>query len=361
LKCGVLVVGGGVAGMSAALAASRGGARTLLIERELLLGGILRTGLGFPVCGLFDSGGNLLNGGICRDLRDALDVPSERMGLVYVWPCPPRELLALFDRWLASADGLTVLAGTTLTSVEQAHGRLVSVIAGGERIVPQVVVDCSGAGAVVSLASAAQLPPEAQTLAGFSVRFAGLGEDPLLSLKIAYVLRKADLPHYLRFSAFLHPDCVKLAVPSDIEPDQLQRDMVSVVRVLREKVPAFRAASIVETSPSPLSRQGARLEGEYVLTKADVLGCARFDDAVAAAAWPIERWDVEAGQSLEYLPQGGHYEIPFRSLQSARVPNLLAAGRCISATSAALASTRVMGTCMALGEAAGIAAAERCI
>jgi hypothetical protein len=89
----------------------------------------------------------------------------------------------------------------------------------------------------------------------------------------------------------------------------------------------------------------------------EVAGLARFDDAVAAGAWPQE-YHV-SGRSTEYrsLPVGGYYQIPLRSLQPEGVHNLFVAGRCISADHDALASTRVMAPSMALGQAAGTAAA----
>ncbi len=80
-------------------------------------------------------------------------------------------------------------------------------------------------------------------------------------------------------------------------------------------------------------------------------------DGVAAATWPFEFHTEGADTRWEFLPDGDWFEIPFRSLIASGVDNLLVAGRCISATHEALASSRVTGTCMAIGEAAGVAAA----
>ena len=74
-------------------------------------------------------------------------------------------------------------------------------------------------------------------------------------------------------------------------------------------------------------------------------------------AWPIELWDRSRGTIYRYPPRGDYYEIPFRCLSVPGVANLLTAGRCISVTHAALGSTRVMGSCLALGEMSGRAAA----
>jgi hypothetical protein len=97
--------------------------------------------------------------------------------------------------------------------------------------------------------------------------------------------------------------------------------------------------------------------GDYVLTKEDVLSARKFPDGGVKNAWPVELWDRAKGTVYRYVPRGEYYEIPFRCQTVKGVPNLLTAGRCISVTHEALGSTRVMGTCMALGEQAGKAAA----
>jgi hypothetical protein len=103
-------------------------------------------------------------------------------------------------------------------------------------------------------------------------------------------------------------------------------------------------------------RESRRVVGNYVLTGADVSGLARFPDAVAAGAWPRE-YHVE-GRDTEYvdLPEGGWYQVPLRALRPRGLPNLWAAGRCVSADADALASLRVMAPSLALGQAAGAAA-----
>lgn len=343
--------------MSAALSSARTGARTLLVEKRNELGGILRAGLNFPVCGLFDSNAELLNNGLSRELFESIDVAPERMGRVWVWPCPPKQLLGLFGELIAAEKNLTVLKNCAVEAVKEQDGRIVEV---GE-IRPQAVIDCSGDGAVIQHSSTEKLLPEKNTLAGYSVFFQGVeNADEMLPVQVPYVLRKSALPDYLRFTTFAFPGYLKMSVPAEISDGQLQGDVAAVFQCLEKELPMFGKAKIVETSPYVLWREGVRLKGEYVLTKEDVLSGAKFDDAVARAAWPVEYWDAERGQQLEYLPDGAFYEIPGRSLKSPTIKNLLAAGRCISATSEALASARVMGTCIALGEAAGTAAVDWC-
>ena len=106
-------------------------------------------------------------------------------------------------------------------------------------------------------------------------------------------------------------------------------------------------------------RESRRVIGRYELTREDVLGGRRFEDAVARASWPIELWcDGRLGAEYEYLDEGAFYEIPLRCLRARDVDNLFAVGRCMSATHEALGSARVIGTCLAAGVAAGEAAAR---
>ena len=98
--------------------------------------------------------------------------------------------------------------------------------------------------------------------------------------------------------------------------------------------------------------------GEHILSGAEVLSGAKFPDAAARCAWPVEQWSADGRTKLRYLPTGAHYEIPARSLRAAKIKNLFMAGKTISADVDAIASARVMGCCLATGAAAGQLAAK---
>jgi hypothetical protein len=129
-----------------------------------------------------------------------------------------------------------------------------------------------------------------------------------------------------------------------------------VVTFLRQ-FPEFREAVVVQTGSLGV-RDGGRIVGRYTLTADDVRGGRSFADAACRCAWPIEYWDAERGVKLEYLPDDGAYEIPMRCLQLIGIENYWAAGKCLSADPYARASARVAGTCWAMGQAVGIAAAH---
>jgi hypothetical protein len=127
----------------------------------------------------------------------------------------------------------------------------------------------------------------------------------------------------------------------------------------RNTRPGFARAFISHAAPQVGVRESRRLVGRHVLTREDVLSGRRFDDAVARASWPIELWqEGHLGATYEYLEDGQSYDIPGRCLQARDVANLFVAGRCLSATHEALGSARVIGTCLATGEAVGVMAAR---
>ncbi len=129
-----------------------------------------------------------------------------------------------------------------------------------------------------------------------------------------------------------------------------------IMRYLLSYVPGFEHAHLARTAPFLGIRETRRIVGEYVMTREDILGCRRFDDTIAIGSYPVDLHSPDNDDcTLEWC--GDCYDIPYRSLVPRRIEGMLVAGRCISTTHEAHAATRVMSTCMAVGEAAGTAAA----
>jgi hypothetical protein len=127
---------------------------------------------------------------------------------------------------------------------------------------------------------------------------------------------------------------------------------------LREHMPGFDDAFLSDTAPRLGIRETWRIDGAYALTEDDVLGGRRFADGIGQGAWPFEL-HVDGGRTeWRFLDDGLWYDVPYRCLVPGRVRNVLVAGRCISATREAFASVRVIGQCMAEGQAAALAVAE---
>jgi hypothetical protein len=137
-------------------------------------------------------------------------------------------------------------------------------------------------------------------------------------------------------------------------PEQIPQ----LVGFLRLNVSGFEHCTVRENNFNVSHRSGRMILGNYLLTGDEVLAGKKFPDAVARCAWPIEQWDSKGAVRFRYLPDGVHYEIPARSLQSRDVSNLFMAGKTISADVDAIGSARVMGCCLATGAAAGVLAAK---
>ncbi|HEY6011729.1 MAG TPA: FAD-dependent oxidoreductase, partial [Nitrospirota bacterium] len=235
-----------------------------------------------------------------------------------------------------------------------------------------MVIDATGSGNIAAMAGAEfeLAAPDKRQLAGFVFQVRGMnGVDESLGLKVPYHLAQAVkqgiFSSEVKYTTFIPGDdhdegFCKMSIAAEAGPDRDEAAKKAAKKIheyLSSVIPAFQGSSLVGTSLRVLDREGRRITGLYTLTKDDVLAARKFSDGVVKNAWPVELWDREKGTIYQYVPRGDYYEIPFRCLQAKGISNLLAAGRCISVTSEALGSTRVMGTCLSLGEQAGRAAA----
>jgi len=152
-------------------------------------------------------------------------------------------------------------------------------------------------------------------------------------------------------------DCTKV---KDLTRAELEsrKQIPQVIAFLRKYIPGFKSATLVGTGPIIGIRETRRIEGDYILNADDIVEARQFEDQIAKSGYFIDIHNPEgAGVTLRYVKDGGAYGIPYRCLLPKIIDNLLVAGRCISTTYEAHASTRVMGPCMAMGQAAGTAAA----
>lgn len=148
--------------------------------------------------------------------------------------------------------------------------------------------------------------------------------------------------------------------PGDLTRAEIEARLqtMQLLEFFRTRVPGFENARLAATGTQVGIRESRRIVGRYTLTRDDVLQARRFDDAVARSAYPIDIHNPSgSGTTTHRLAPGRSYEIPYRALLPINREQLLVAGRCISTTHEALASTRLTPTVMTLGQAAGTAAA----
>lgn len=389
----VCVVGGGAAGVAAAISAARTGAKVLLLEREGFLGGTLTSVSLGSICGLYAVTGSAVSqivGGFCSEVIDrlrALDGAGEPLRWLETASLP-YDLFAMkiaLDQLIGEA-GVEVLFHAMVAGVamdgQDVDAVLVETKQGRLAVRARAFVDCSGDADVVRFAGA----PFEISLGDLQfpttmVRFGGVDTDALANLSRAALRERLelavedgfDLPRtaggvFAERPGLAHLNITKVAVdgkapdPFDVSvmsrAELTGREQVrTYLQAFRKHVPGFACAYVMDTGAVIGVRESRRIVGSYVLNERDVLEGARFDDAVACCAWPME--DHAAGRATKWiwLPPGTYFQIPLRALMLPGFDNLLVAGRCASATHGAQASIRVTAQCFAMGEAAGLAAA----
>jgi hypothetical protein len=156
----------------------------------------------------------------------------------------------------------------------------------------------------------------------------------------------------------------------DRSPDPLNTEEITAAEIdgrrqlkmyseaFRRFVPGYENAYIADIGAEIGVRESRRIRGDYWLTLDDVLNEARFADSIACSAWPVEEHGAGRATKWVFLKPGTFYELPFRMMLPVGIDGLLVAGRCSSASHDAHASMRIAAVCMALGEAAGVAAAQ---
>ncbi len=392
----VVVVGGGAAGIAAALAAARAGAETLLVERYGFLGGMATAGMVGTVCGLYltrtEGSPERLNDGLVGEIADRIEAlpgsePRLRRGRTFVVPYVAHELAALADDLTAIEPALDVALHAYVTSVATEHGAVTTVglasWEGPREVACGAVVDASG-DAIAALAAGAPVEtPERgeRQLCSLVFTLQGVAPDAVRGAVGLAVLRRVaaaeeagTLPpgssdlgwRYTRRPGEVTVKLALRAVDASDGCDWLtaaeragRRRVAALAAFLHREVPGFASSFVSHTAAQVGVRESRRIVGRQRLTRDDVLAGRRAADGIARAAWPIELWrEGSAGASYEWLADGAWYDVPLGCLQSSGVHRLLAAGRCISGTAEALGSARVIGTCLATGAAAGREAAR---
>ncbi len=389
----VVIIGGGSAGCAAAVAAARHGARTLLVEQGGFLGGtgvaVLDTFYGFYAPG----GEQRVVGGIGWEVCDQLISTGQAFerpntygagtGVTY----EPEGLKLAWDRLTAGA-GVQVLHHCRLIAVIADDLRITGVVidtkVGPRRVAARTFVDASGDAELAWRAGAAVNRPvdenRAQPLTA-TFRLGGVDVTKTTSKELHRLMAQAadsggyDLPrregssHRTVLPGVVHTNMTRVSGIDATDPFALsaaeregRRQAGEYVRFLLSEVPGYEHAYLLGTAVWIGVRETRRLHGRYILTRDDVLGARDFEDAIARCGAPVEDHDGGGGTIWEYVgpdgtPSGQTYGIPYRCLIPVDLDNTLVAGRCLSATHDAHASVRSMAQCMAMGQAAGAAAA----
>lgn len=401
----VLVVGGGAAGVAAAVTAARAGAKVALAERYGFCGGAAVAGLSGTVCGLYLASDDpkapprKVASGFVDEFVGLLE---QRGGVT-----PPVRYGKTFTRvhdplvWREAADFVLEQAGVTLflhtliidtlvADDDHVAGALAWTKEGRVELSAKVTVDASGDADLVALAGLptfvghdgqVQNPTMIFRLMGVDVpRFLGhFGEDSILGDDVSQMIRNLhnsrdyDLP---RAKVFLFPTprpgellCnatrvlgrdgreLNPLVAADLTEAELQgrRQVREYARFFRDRLPGCENAFVNDTGVQVGVRQTRQVRGAALLRNDDIVKARKWPTAVARSAWPIELHSGEKPR-LVWLTDD-NYEIPYECFVPARGEGVLVAGRCLSAEHEAMASARVTAQCFGYGQAVGAAAA----
>lgn len=401
MKKQLIVVGGGMSGIAAAVAARKQGIDVLLLERYGFFGGTSTASMVSPFMS-FSAGDKQLVYGVFQEILDELEKHGGRKHGSRAFDS---ETLKYVLYEIADKYGVEYLLHTYLTGAKIENGKLISIETeskkGKEIFEADFFIDAS---ADADLAAKAGVEFEVGR------KEDGLTQAMTLMFRIANVDMKTVLEYCRKDPenySFIEEDINGVSIAGfkkEIEEERkttkydnpldyiffvtTHRDdlvIVNTTRVLRvnglnnvdlskaeseghknawqihtllkNRIPGFENSYISNTATQVGVRDTRRIIGEYTMTGMDVVTAQKFDDAIARGSYPIDIHDpTGSGGQMIRLKEGEYYDVPFRSLIPKNIDNLLVAGRCISATHEAQASVRITATCTAMGEATGHAA-----
>lgn len=394
LSTDVLVIGGGTAGFGAALGAARAGARVRLVEGTSKIGGVMAFCPGMPWGGGYPTGRSI--GGVFADLTDQLcalqppmaDVrPStlENFGYEVIYD----HEAAIFAMFQMLEDAGVDVHLNSFVGAPQLDGARIRSVACTDRTGPLsieagMVIDCSGDGDLSAKAGVPFMVGDGRgNMMGVTLSFS------MLNARWDAVFAKGD-PYFQDeaqagiAAGLLHPDLAKLYLMRGFhrdtvfcnsvhirgvdgtDPQQVakatqegRRRCHQLARFLVACVPGFEQARMSELGPTVGVRETRKLEAVHRICARDLAAGAKPDDGIVACDNPID--DVmRGGADMTHdaiVASGDYYTIPFRAMVPEKIDNLMFAGRLVCADPAAFASVRGMPQCMAMGQAAGTAAA----
>lgn len=384
----VIVAGGGPSGIAAAVAAAREGAKTLLVERYGFLGGAGTAMMVNPWMPYWTAGNEQqIIFGVFQELIDGMT----RMGMYGSEKARTAfdpEALKYVAEHLCRDAGVHLLYHTFLAAVKtSSDGKRIESVqmankAGLVEMKAAMYVDATGdadlaafAGAVVEKGREVDSTCQPMTL-NFRMAHVDIDRMPARAeITRLYLEAKArgeiDCPreNVLYFLTnqpnVIHFNTTRILLKDATDPWQLteaeiegRRQVHQIVAFLKKDVPGFERAYLQTTSPQIGVRESRRVMGEYVLTAEELLAACKFEDVVARGSYPVDIHNpLGGGTEMRHLQPGEWYDIPFRALIPLKLDNLLIGGRPISATHEAHSAVRVQPIAVAIGQAAGVAAA----
>ena len=388
LECDVLVAGGGLAGVAAALSAARNGAKVILCQDRSRLGGNSSSEVKMNPCGLHSTVSGFREGGIIDELKLDCAVKNPQYSFE-IWD------LLLYDK-VVSEKNISLFLDTSVCRAETSGGKITRVWARCEtsytlyNIKAKFFIDCTGDARLAAEAGDDLMrgnePPEkfGESLAGYEPVDAVMGS----SIMFTAVRHKKPMRYIApEWARKITPEMIKFRKPSAAtfgywwlelggdkdtigDNERIRFELLSLVMGLWDyvknsgNVPDAENLALESVGMVPGRRESYRIVSEYIFTENDIqkLGWKNLHDGVAVGGWPLDDHPKGGFNDFDKKPcrqamAKSSYNIPFGSLFSKKFSNLLMAGRDVGVSHVALTSVRVMTTCAAMGQAVGTAAA----
>jgi len=382
-KYDLVVVGGGFAGVAAALAAARGGAKVLIVEKSNCLGGAAVNCLVNPFMPYWtemDGKRVDLSAGIFKEIHDRLEHHNAMSKESFL----EEELKYILNEMVAEAN-IDLLFHAYIFKVEKCDEHIASIIvatkSGEMHVEANYFIDATGDAQLAYLAGCPTvLGRESDHLCQPMTLCFRLGNvdvekfyESRERLKIAHAqsLAAGELinprENILVFKTpihnVLHFNTTRVVRKNPTSPVEVteaevlaRQQVYEIYEFMKKHADGLEDSFLMMTAAEIGVRESRMIVGDYVLTEEDCRNCVKFDDAIAACNYDIDIHNPEgSGTSHYFFPAGEYYTIPYRSLIPKSAENLLVAGRCISSDHGAQASYRIMPVVCCIGEAAGTA------
>ena len=390
----VVVCGGGPAGFIAAIAAARKGASVALVEQYGFLGGMATTSYVAPLS-VFTYKGRKVIGGIPWEFIERLEelgggLIEKPLGNVAFDP----ELYKLLCQRMVLEAGVKLYLHSYLSGCVCGDGRISQVIienkSGSQALEAAVFIDCTGDADLAYMAGVPMQDKSGRPLQPMSSYFILNGVDtdsPMvreamhhnkqgencyclpMRKKMLELQEELDIPDFGGpwYCPTLHDGCVAVNV-TRVSADacdaeqlsaaecSLREDCFRMAGIFRKLFPEFRNCYVASVAVNGGVRETRNIKGMHVISAQEYLNAFHYEDSISRGAHPIDiHASKGASQSVTFLEEPAY--VPYRALIAEGFPNLLVAGRCLSADRVAFASLRVQASCMGSGQAAGVAAA----
>ncbi len=392
LECDVLVAGGGIAGVCAAISAARNGANVLLCQDRPVLGGNASSEIRMHICGADMSGARgkeleveAREGGIVEEIRleNAVRNPQRSWSMMD---------LILYEKCIAEKN-LTLMLDTTVIAAEVENRKIKSAIATREStedrfiIKANIYIDCTGDGRLAAEAGA-KFRVGRESKSEFNEPFAQEQADDK-SLGMSLLFEAEDMGRPVKF---IPPPWIRKFTEEELkfrdhtifnygfwwvewgghldqikDTPKIRHELLRILLGVWDHIKNGGSHGAENYALTwfgflPAKRESRRFKGLYTLTSNDIMEAKHFEDTIAYGGWSMDTHPPEGIDAIDEAPCHQPpppylYPIPLRACISADIDNLMFAGRNISATHLAFASTRVMATCGVIGQGVGTSAA----